>query len=136
MFCMLAETVSVSGANALLIGTIVALANIVAKLSMELIGIFRKVRPVPPQPVPVCALQSSASALAGCSACQKFVESMHEVVTRTDSNGAPLVYGSREQVRELADRVYDTVTELRAVCRSNDRLVASIDKLVGNREGD
>lgn len=116
---LLAEIVNVSGTDAVFVGAIIALANVVVRLAEGGLGTLRKRRDngQPPRLVPTSP---------SCQTCQAQVCGIHEIMGRVDANGMPLVYGSRE----LADRVYDTVTELRAVCKSNDRLVSSIDKLV------
>jgi len=116
---LLAEIVNVSGSDAMLVGAIIALANVVVRLAEAGLNTMRKRRDNGQPPILVPTSPS-------CRTCQTQVCSIHEIIGRVDASGMPLVYGSRE----LADRVYDTVTELRAVCKSNDRLVSSIDKLV------
>jgi len=125
MLDVLATTVStsaISGADALLVGAVIALANVVVKLVEALLCFLKKLRNGPTQ----------ASVISQtCPVCQKQVEAVHAIVARTDANGAPLVYGHRE----LSDRVNEAVVELRSVCKSNERLADSIDKLVENQQG-
>ena len=123
MLDVLATTVStsaISGADALLVGAVIALANVVVKLVEALLCFLKKLRNAP-----------VVTASITCPVCQKQVEAVHAIVARTDANGAPLVYGHRE----LSDRVNEAVAELRSVCKSNERLADSIDKLVENQQG-
>lgn len=67
-----------------------------------------------------------------CAACQAQIHAICETVNRCDENGMPLVYSGRR----LIEKMDVAVDEMRKLSRSQERMIAYLESTAKRRESD
>lgn len=107
------------GTEAALIGGMIALVNVISELAKAAMSSLKARKN-----------GGHGSEPRGCIVCQTEVHGIHETVTKTDVNGAPMIYASHA----LVERMTEATTELRNVAASQSRLLNRLEQ--GGKPGE